>query len=196
MRCLVRWAELHFSGSVCRRITPTSGRRLSPVCRSSNCAPLPVHASGRVKTAHGVAMQRNSCSPSATSGRAVSAASAPEITTERPAQAFQAADQVDRRADGGEVQPVPSPSARPRRPAALLQNVRPGAAGRPPANRRPAIRPNPAEARSASTRSNVPRSARAGTASHDPPGQAYCRQRPTPRSPLPCPPATATCGGR
>src|SRR3954466_3000339 len=44
----------------------------------------PSSASSRVKTVQGAAMPRSTCSPSGTSGAVVSAATAPEISTERP----------------------------------------------------------------------------------------------------------------
>ena len=56
----------------------------------------------------GCAMPRSTCSPSGISDLVVSAATAPEISTERPSGRHSPSSrlQVDRRADGREVQPV------------------------------------------------------------------------------------------
>jgi hypothetical protein len=76
-------------------------------------------------------MPRSTCSPSGTSGVMVSAATAPEISTrlaERPAQPLQPADQVDREAGGGEVQPVGRPDIAPQ----YLAQLPPASAARLP----------------------------------------------------------------
>ena len=67
------------------------------------------HASGNVKTAQGAAMPRSTCSPSGTQrcgGLGGDGARDQHRPAERPAQTLQPADQVDRGADGSEIQAV------------------------------------------------------------------------------------------
>src|SRR5271169_1596731 len=63
--------------------------------------------SGTVKTAHGDAMPRSICVPSGITGARASAAYGArdqDCAAERPAQSLEPADQIDGRADRGEIQ--------------------------------------------------------------------------------------------
>src|SRR5580704_15144364 len=91
-----------------QRLDPEEGL-LGSLARKPHVVRRAAHASGRVKTGQGAAMPRSTCSPSGTSGVVVSAATAPEISTDRPSGRHRPSSRLTRlyrRADGGEVQPV------------------------------------------------------------------------------------------
>jgi hypothetical protein len=73
------------------------------------------HASGNVKTAQDAAMQRNGCSPSGTSGAVVSAATATEISTDRPSGRHNPSSRLTR-LTAGPIAVTSSRSAAPRLP--------------------------------------------------------------------------------
>jgi hypothetical protein len=70
--------------SLLRTTAPEVARKFYDSLDDEQKARLDSHASGRVKTAQGAAMPRSMCSPSGTSGAVASAATAPEISTDRP----------------------------------------------------------------------------------------------------------------